>query len=521
MKYFIPLILLSLSVHAQNSSPKLDPDKFTICAITINTDTEKKIFQANAAKHPGKFNPVVELTTMGTTENWFQKACESKIKCDQLVISGHFAGEFFSHDNELRLPIEDIEKAGCSKSCEGILGQPYEVFLFGCNTLAEKDADSRTPAQYLQVLLQDGIPRAQAELVVQSRYGNIGDSNRASMQRAFGGEKKHLYGFDSIGPSGQTVKKFLNDYFSKINPVARLEKLAAKRMMNQIDEGNALLAKSLNPTSFAQCESADLNDEKTKKICALLDSRKSKDEKLALTLELMTQTDALLYLPAINSFMKSEDTNSYTPEQKALLQQLTDNQVIKKQLLGLIEKTNGLGVKVDWSNLANKLGYLTKDEKDAILRKEVQKIFEKPLKAEDAQAICDFDQGYELAISDSDMKNKKVGDNEIYAYTCLSIRDEAVLKRAMQYNPGNNKDALKMQRYRASNLPEGMKPPHHIYLELKRELNNKEEMMGAFMDLSRFYPKDPDVIKKAKQIVNDPTADKFLVDMAQALLNPN
>jgi hypothetical protein len=154
------LIVINLS-WAGPQSPVIDENKFTICAITINSTEEKKIFQEQAAKYPKKFNPVVELTEMGGND-WFANACKSGIRCDQLVISGHFAGDFFSDTNNKRLSLEELEKASCSKTCESILNQPYEVFLFGCNTLSTKDDDHRTPAQYLQVLLNDGIPLARA-----------------------------------------------------------------------------------------------------------------------------------------------------------------------------------------------------------------------------------------------------------------------------------------------------------------------------------------------------------------------
>ena len=83
--------------------------------------------------------------------DWFDKACASGIRCDQLVISGHFGGTFFGMSGNA-LSLSTLEAKGCSKSCEGILSHPYEVFLFGCNTLSGKEKDSRTPEQHLQIL---------------------------------------------------------------------------------------------------------------------------------------------------------------------------------------------------------------------------------------------------------------------------------------------------------------------------------------------------------------------------------
>ena len=53
-----------------------------------------------------------------------------------------------------------MEEASCQARCAGLFRQPREVFLLACNTLATKDEDSRTPEEYLQVLLEHGFDRA-------------------------------------------------------------------------------------------------------------------------------------------------------------------------------------------------------------------------------------------------------------------------------------------------------------------------------------------------------------------------
>jgi hypothetical protein len=92
---FILLILsFVLTTFAQDKSPFIDPDKFTVIGMAINSDDEKKVFQSQISKYPNKFNPFVELKDM-SDHNWFESPCQSGIRCDQLIISGHFGGEFF------------------------------------------------------------------------------------------------------------------------------------------------------------------------------------------------------------------------------------------------------------------------------------------------------------------------------------------------------------------------------------------------------------------------------------------
>jgi hypothetical protein len=513
--FFLGLLTIQFAL-AQEVSPVLDPNKFTVCAITINSDDEKKIFTSQANRYPDKYNPVVELTTMGE-EDWFSKACKSGIRCDQLVISGHFAGDFFG-DSGKSLRMKEMEEAGCSKTCEGIMNQPYEVFLFGCNTLAEKDADHRSPAQYLQVLLADGIPRSQAELVVQSRYGAVGDSNRSSMQRAFSGLKKQIYGFDSVGPSGKNVKGFLNNYFTKISAPAQLEKQAMKRALNQVDMGNKALAESLAPTAFTQCSSINSDDEKTKKVCGLLDTQKTTGQKLALTMELMAQEDYLLYLPTINSFMKTVDYASLSPDDQKTFDEIKKNTVIKSQLLGLIDQTNGLGLKVEWIQLAEKLGFLTEEQAQEKVTSEVAKVFERPISDETVTQICDMDYTVKkyVNLKDSHLKMGVIKSNELTALSCLSpIRDVKLLNRVVEapQDPLNPYFFMEQKSIIESSAIEGYVVPASFMEKVKKNLNSTDPNIqeSAFSFLAQFEPENPRVMTMAKDYIIKSNNDNVLL----------
>jgi hypothetical protein len=520
MKYLLPLLLVSFNTFAQKSSPVLSDDKFTVCAITINSNHEKKIFEKQIAKEPKKFNPIVELTDFGSDEDWFAKACASGVKCDQLVVSGHFAGDFFGHDTQKRLPLSDLEKAGCAKSCEGILSKPYEVFLFGCNTLAEKDEDSRTPAQYLQILLNDGFSQSEAEMVVQSRYGNIGDSNRASMQRAFAGEKKKLYGFTSSGPSGETVKKFLDKYFTQTKLSKNLEKMQAVRMLDKVADANTTLAKSMKGTAFTQCDSSVLQDEKSKNICSLIDPKLTIENKLDLTVELLTKDDAFLYLPAINKFFQENSPENFTNEQKERLKLITENKVIRSQLIGLIEKTEGLGLKSSWVDLSFNMGLIGKDEATNYLLPELEKIFSKPLNVSDMNKVCNDGNDYSkyFTINEDNLKNKNITKIDIFAYSCLDIKDPMTIRRVLNFNPKGDKDVLDTISFIADELPASDPLPVYLITHLKSQLNDDEEAGSAMELIFKHYPQDKDVLKKANDILKNGTKDLYLEYVAKQIL---
>jgi len=127
-----PLVALALfaGVCANASA-----DKKTACTITVNSADEKEAFRRSLPKGQWEF---VELVERGR-HDWLESACRTGVRCDVLIISGHYDGgnEFFSDQIEARefLPVDEMERVSCSDSCPGLFSQLKEVYLFGCNTL--------------------------------------------------------------------------------------------------------------------------------------------------------------------------------------------------------------------------------------------------------------------------------------------------------------------------------------------------------------------------------------------------
>jgi hypothetical protein len=179
-------MFISLSAHA-----------LTVCTMTFNSADEKAVLKSvyNSSVHKH-----IELVPNNKDPHWFKKACQSRVRCDVLLLSGHFGGMFFGEKSSSLLGLDELEKASCDQSCDGILGAK-EVYLMGCNTLATKTPDHRSIGQYLQVLVQDGFPRNLAEEVVASRYVNYGLGISERMSIAFRNSQE-LFGFSSTGPLG-------------------------------------------------------------------------------------------------------------------------------------------------------------------------------------------------------------------------------------------------------------------------------------------------------------------------------
>ena len=371
-------------------------ERYNVCTVTINSDDEKKVFQQKLGTKNFRFiellpsgrnpddilnDPITrEPTSAETSDAWFEKACRSEVRCDLLVISGHFGGTFFGQ-SDYSLSLDTLEKMSCSNKCKGILSAPLEVFLFGCNTLAEKDPDLRSPQEYRQALLDEGIEPNIAERVVQARYGDFGESNRERMRRSFS-EVPHIYGFKSVGPSGANVKGFLQKYFStKRNYANYVDKLATERVIKGLTEvhsqtsgsvPNRELAQAMTRTAFSQCSGLRPQEpgfEIRKRICELSDEHLSLGSRIERIGWMLSASRPLAYLPAIERFLEEHPPDTLNAEDRAVFERAVANPTAKKVFLGLIQTVHQPGLQVELFTLANQMHWID----DATFRSEVSK----------------------------------------------------------------------------------------------------------------------------------------------------
>src|SRR5437867_4083352 len=185
-------------------------DKSTVCTITVNSSDEKEMFRRYLPEDKFQF---VELVERGRPD-WLASACQRRVRCDVLVISGHFDGsEFFSDQVNVSefLPVEEMERVSCSESCPGLFSQLKEVYLFGCNTL-NPEAAKRTSAEIVNSLVRSGHSEAEAKRLSSALNQSHSESNRDGMRRIFVNVPV-VYGFASRAPVGATAASTLSRYF--------------------------------------------------------------------------------------------------------------------------------------------------------------------------------------------------------------------------------------------------------------------------------------------------------------------
>jgi hypothetical protein len=333
----IPLLTLIVTAEAAIA-------KKTLCTITINSKEERGIFQKNLPlsewdhvellPHAQKPNSAPKEDS-DDIPNWLSEACDSNIQCDVLLISGHFGGGFFGESN-YELTLEQLERAACRPGCGGIVKKPKEVFLMGCNTLAGKEPDTRTPQEYLQVLLNDGMERSRAEQTVALRYSPWGDQNFDRMRAVFSNTAK-IYGFNALGPMGNTAYPRLIKYFKQApkpysSYIERLTKTSPQ---------NAALRSSMGDTTLI--ETAGEPSKASSAVCYLEDPKVPPISKLRFVERSIRGSEALKFAPAIAEWLKSvKSFDEWNNEALEMWDRMTLNNSTSRNFISLTEGISGL-----------------------------------------------------------------------------------------------------------------------------------------------------------------------------------
>jgi len=194
-------------------APATQAAKRTVCTVTVNSADEREVFKKRLPEGDYDF---IELVERGRPD-WLASACRQGVRCDVLVVSGHFDGmtEFYSDRLAMResLPVVELERASCSESCPGVFAQLKEVYLFGCNTMNAEPVKSTT-AEAARSLVRSGMSPADASRVARGLDSRHAESSRDHMRRIFTNVPA-IYGFTKLAPLGPTAATLLNKYFDQ------------------------------------------------------------------------------------------------------------------------------------------------------------------------------------------------------------------------------------------------------------------------------------------------------------------
>jgi hypothetical protein len=438
--------------------------KRVACFMTINSVEEKQTFTRYLNPADWDLVELVGQTPGAPTSGWIDAVCRSGLQCDIEVVSGHFAGNFFGKSG-YTLSLDEMNAHSCAVDCAGILNHPREVYLFGCNTLAGKDHDSRTPQEYFDVLIADGIPRDQAARIVEDRYSPFGQDNRGKMQRSFAGVP-YLYGFYSKSPLGAAIQPVLRKYFKSLGDyTAHFDRIVAAGS-NAETAPNAVLGKLLDGYNFYQTPGLDPKSpeyEAYLPVCELSDARTPIQARMDTAIELIGSDRLISLLPSLETFFRRNYTEIHekAADRLGIIQGMTK---ARETLLGSIDSVFLFATKLRWVRFARELGWLSEPDLDARLPDLVAKKFaETPVLSAIGPEVCGVGYHRFLALDfSSSLANLREehwrSRSAIRAMGCLGLVRYPAFKTAYLARLGSRSSRTRGDTYALASLYSAVKP---------------------------------------------------------------
>lgn len=340
------------AAHAGVPVPK------TVCTITVNSPDEKEAFRRHLPSGDYRF---VELVERGR-KDWLAAACEQKVSCDALIISGHFDGgdEFYTDrlDVSEYLSVAEMERASCSDSCPGVFSHLKEVYLFGCNTL-QSEPHQTASSEIGRALLRSGHTAADAARLAALLGELHGRSNRDRMRDIFK-DVPVIYGFSSKAPLGRSAGPLLDRYFETAPAAEVGSGQVSAKLLSLFAPSSMTVTAGLRDTDARAAVRADS--------CRMIDDRLSSAQKVAFIHDLLRRDMA-----EVRMFLDDVErvTASLGPAQRietktaAAFAAIAGDQAARDRYLTFARDADEPSVQTRMMALARNIGWLTPAQEQA------------------------------------------------------------------------------------------------------------------------------------------------------------
>ena len=332
----------------------------TVCTITVNSPDERESFRRHLP--PGDYR-FVELVERGRPD-WLASACQQKVQCDALIISGHFDGgtEFYTdrHDNSEYLSVEEMERASCSDSCPGVFSRLKEVYLFGCNTLKPEPRQVAAD-DIVRALLRSGHSPSDAARVAALLGERHAESNRDRMRHIFK-DVPVIYGFSSLAPLGRTAGPLLDRYFQS----APVPEIGSGQVSAKLMAAFSQTALTVTPgLSDAETQAGVRRD-----ACQFIDERLTDAQKIEFMHQVLKRdmAEARMLFGHLERFAASiTPARRIVPKTAAAFEAVAGDQATRTRYLEAARDADEPAVRTRMMALARTIGWLTPAQERAEL----------------------------------------------------------------------------------------------------------------------------------------------------------
>jgi hypothetical protein len=362
----------------------------TVCTITVNSADEKETFRRRLPADKFQF---VELVERGRPD-WLASACSRGVRCDALVISGHYDGghEFFSEhvDSEEFLPVDDLERVSCSDSCSGLFSQLKEVYLFGCNTL-NPEALHGTSEAIARMFVQSGHSPADAERLARALSVRYADSSRDRMRHIFK-DVPAIYGFSSVAPLGPAAAMLLDRYLESGGAHEIASGRAGPRILSYFPGHSLAMTRG---STDADSDAGFRRD-----VCQFFDDRLTIAQRVDFMHRLLKRdmAEVRLFLDRIEDYSASWiGTSRQDPAVARALDEIASDQATRARYLDFVHNAGEPVVRARMIALAYRLRWLSASERHVeLIRLLNDQLARAEVDSADVELVCMLNREHQL-----------------------------------------------------------------------------------------------------------------------------
>jgi hypothetical protein len=384
------LVLAALAAAAFLVHAPAFADRTTVCTITVNSADEREVFKRYLPSDRYQF---VELVERGRPD-WLASACRKGIRCDVLVISGHFDGgdEFYSDRVDAResLPVAEMERVSCGDTCPGLFSQLKEVYLFGCNTL-NPDSLHAARDEIARSLLASGHSPADVEQLAQTLAARYADSNRDKMRAIFK-DVPVIYGFSSKAPLGASAGPLLERYFQAGDGAGTGSGQPSAKLLSLFAASSMSVASGVTD--------ADAQASYRRDLCTFVDDRASKAQRLAFVHTLLRRdmAEARLFLDQIERSLDAvSDADRASAPIAGVLAEIATDEASSRRYVAYLRNLGDAELRARMIDVATRLGWLSPVERVAELTRMINdRLRAADLGARDIDVVCRLNSRHEL-----------------------------------------------------------------------------------------------------------------------------
>ena len=435
-------VLLALVVLAWTGAAWAQ--KKTVCTATVNSADEKDAFRQ--ALGPGQYD-FVELVEHGRPD-WLESACRTGVRCDALIISGHYDGgnEFFSDRTEAReyLPVDELERVSCNGSCPGLFSQLKEVYLFGCDSL-NPHPNASVAGEVGRSLQRAGLPRGEAERTARSLAARHAESARDRMRLIFK-DVPAIYGFSSVAPLGPTAASILRRHFQAGGAGDVGTGRTSGRLLSQFSAHALTVTSGLSANDPLRAHRQD--------VCQFANDKLPPEQRADFVHKLFAReiAEARMFLTRLEKFESGLPPHAQrSPALTASLDAIARDSAIRTRYLELARDADAAPTRVRMIALGGKLGWLDAGQE----REELSAIFEERLSRNavtpvEVDLACKLNRDGEL-----DGIDLAAGDPARVSHAALlaCLGDATARQRVVRALSSSNEDDIRFAQVVLSHRP--------------------------------------------------------------------